>query len=160
VQRRIEQIEESVAKYLSELDSADRQGTANVAEACTVRVQEKLENLRSEMQRMQEMAQQVDAAPDKQVSLTDPDARSMKTRGTGMVGYNVQTAVDAQHHPIVEHHVTNVGSDRNQLAMMATDTRTALPPSTLGSLPIAATSTVSRSRRVRMPVSAPTFLGH
>ena len=82
VQRRIEQIEESVAKYLSELDSADRQGTANVAEARTVRLQEKLENLRSEMQRMQELAQQVEAAPDKQVSLTDPDARSMKTRGT------------------------------------------------------------------------------
>jgi transposase len=132
VQRRIEQIEESVAKYLLELDSADRQGTANVAEARTVRLQEKLENLRSEMQRMQELAQQVEAAPDKQVSLTDPDARSMKTRGTGMVGYNVQTAVDAKHHLIVEHQVTNVGSDRNQLAMMATDARAAMDAEHLG----------------------------
>ena len=58
-------------------------------------------------------------APDKQISLTDPDARSMKTRGTGIVGYNVQTAVDTEHHMIVAHEVTNSGSDRRQLANMA-----------------------------------------
>ena len=58
------------------------------------------------------------AAPDEQISLTDPDARSMATsgKGTGMVGYNVQTAVDAKHHLIVAHEVTNVGHDRTQLA--------------------------------------------
>lgn len=60
-----------------------------------------------------------DPQPDKQLSLTDPDARSMKTRGTGIVGYNVQTAVDAQHHLIVSHKVTNAGSDRSQLSAMA-----------------------------------------
>jgi hypothetical protein len=58
-------------------------------------------------------------APDKQVSLTDPDARSMKTRGTGVVGYNVQIAVDAKHHLIVSHEVNNVGSDRSQLSSIA-----------------------------------------
>ena len=57
--------------------------------------------------------------PDKQISLTDPDARSMKTRGTGIVGYNVQTAVDTKHHLIVAHEVTNDGSDRSQLSPMA-----------------------------------------
>ena len=67
---------------------------------------------------MQELVQ---AAPDKQVSLTDPDARSMATsgRGTGVVGYNVQTAVDAEHHLIVAHEVTNLGHDRTQLEPMA-----------------------------------------
>jgi hypothetical protein len=58
-------------------------------------------------------------APDQQLSLTDPDARSMTSRGTGMVGYNVQSAVDSEHHLIVAHEVTNVGSDRSQLANVA-----------------------------------------
>ncbi len=121
VQRRIEQIEESVARYLSALDSADRDGAAPVAEAHTTRLREKVAKLRSEMQRMQGLAKEVEAAPDKQISLTDPDARSMATsgKGTGIVGYNVQTAVDAQHHLIVDHQVTNVGHDRSQLAVMA-----------------------------------------
>ena len=121
VQRRIEQIEESVARYLSELDSADRQGAAPVAEARTTRLREKVEKLQSEMQRMQALAKEVEAAPDQQISLTDPDARSMATsgKGTGTVGYNVQTAVDAQHHLIVDHQVTNIGNDRSQLATMA-----------------------------------------
>jgi transposase len=128
VQRRIEQIEQSVARYLSELDSADRQGAAPVAEARTTRLREKVEKLQSEMQRMQALAQQVEAAPDKQISLTDPDARSMATsgKGTGTVGYNVQTSVDAQHHLIVDHQVTNIGNDRGQLAIMAKRARTAM----------------------------------
>ena len=121
VQRRIEQIEESVARYLSELDSADRRGDAEVNEAHTTRLKEKIAKLHSEMQRMQELAKVVEAAPDHQISLTDPDARSMATsgKGTGMVGYNVQTAVDAKHHLIVDHQVTNIGNDRQQLATMA-----------------------------------------
>ncbi|WP_449427505.1 IS1182 family transposase [Rhodanobacter umsongensis] len=128
VQRRIEQIEASVARYLSELDSADRQGAAPVAEARTTRLREKVEKLQSEMQRMQALAQEVEAAPDKQISLTDPDARPMATsgKGTGIVGYNVQTAVDAQHHLIVDHQVTNIGNDRNQLATMAKRARAAM----------------------------------
>jgi transposase len=126
VQRRIEQIEESVVRYLSELDSADRQGAAHVAEARTTQLREKVEKLQSEMQRMKTLAKEVEAAPDGQISLTDPDARSMMTRGTGIVGYNVQTAVDAQHHLIVDHQVTNVGSDRGQLAIMAKRARTAM----------------------------------
>jgi transposase len=128
VQRRIEQIEASVARYLSDLDSTDRQGAAPVAEARTTRLREKVEKLQSEMQRMQALAQEVEAAPDKQISLTDPDARSMATsgKGTGIVGYNVQTAVDAQHHLIVDHQVTNIGNDRSQLATMAKRARTAM----------------------------------
>ncbi|CAO4141850.1 hypothetical protein LPLAFNJD_LOCUS1041 [Methylorubrum aminovorans] len=76
--------------------------------------------LREQMQVLQAMGRQVEAAPESQVSLTDPDARSTATsgKGTGMVGYNVQTAVDAEHHLIVAHAVTNVGSDRAQLAPM------------------------------------------
>lgn len=122
VQRRIEQIEESVARYPSELDTAHRRGDAEVNEAHTRHLKDKIAKLHSEMQRMQTLTKEVEGAPGHQISLTDPDARSMATsgKGTGMVGYDVQTAVDAKHHLIVDHQVTNVGHDRNQLAAMAT----------------------------------------
>jgi len=72
------------------------------------------------MQSLKQMEQQVEAAPDKQVSLTDPATRSMATsgRGTGMVGDNVQTAVDAEHHLIVAHKVTNIGHGRTRFEPM------------------------------------------
>jgi len=126
VAKRIEQVEASIARYLAALDRADRQD-GDVAEAKTARLKEKIEGLRRQMQSLKEMGRQVEAAPDKQVSLTDPDARSMATsgKGTGIVGYNVQMAVDAEHHLIVAHEVTNVGSDRAQLASMGRKVREA-----------------------------------
>ena len=119
VARRMEQVDASIERYLAALDQADRQDS-DVAEARTIRINEKIAGLRRQMQALKEMERQVQAAPDKQVSLTDPDARSMATsgRGTGVVGYNVQTAVDAEHHLIVAHEVTNVGHDRTQLEPM------------------------------------------
>jgi transposase len=119
VAKRIEQVEASIARYLTALDRADRRDD-DVAEARTVRLTEKIEGLRRQMLSLKAMGEQVEASPDKQVSLTDPDARSMATsgKGTGVVGYNVQTAVDAEHHLIVAHEVTNIGSDRSQLTSM------------------------------------------
>ena len=119
VAKRIEQVEASIARYLTALDRADRRDD-DVAEARTVRLTEKIEGLRRQMQSLKAMGEQVEASPDKQVSLTDPDARSMATsgKGTGVVGYNVQMAVDAEHHLIVAHEVTNIGSDRSQLTSM------------------------------------------
>jgi len=120
VAKRLEQVEASIARYLAALDRADRE-ESDIAEAKTSRIKDKIAGLRRQMQALKAMEQQVQAAPDKQVSLTDPDARSMATsgRGTGMVGYNVQTAVDAEHHLIVAHEVTNLGHDRTQLEPMA-----------------------------------------
>lgn len=125
LKRRLELIETSIDRYLSQLDTADRQEPA-IAEARTKRLQEKIAALKEEQQHLRELEAQVQKAPDKQVSLTDPDARSMKTRGSGIVGYNVQTAVDAEHHLIVAHEVINTGSDRNALFSMATQTREAI----------------------------------
>jgi transposase len=117
---RMEQVDASIARYLRALDRADRE-EGDVAEAKSVRLKEKIAGLRRQMQALRTMEQTVQDAPDQQVSLTDPDARSMATsgKGTATVGYNVQIAVDAEHHLIVAHEVINQGYDRHQLAPMA-----------------------------------------
>src|SRR6202163_222796 len=127
VQRRMEQIEASINRYLSALDIADQQ-EATTAQSKSSKLKEKIEALQKRMQQLKEIEVLVQATPDKQISLTDPDARSMATsgKGTGIVGYNVQTVVDAQHHLIVAHEVTNVGNDRGQLASMAQQAQTAM----------------------------------
>jgi len=118
LERRMRDIESSIARYLQAMDTADRQEPA-IAKAKTERLQHKIAALKEQMQRLKEIEVQLKAAPDGQISLTDPDARSMKTRGTGVVGYNVQTAVDTKHHLIVAHVVTNDGIDRDQLTSTA-----------------------------------------
>ena len=127
MKRRMEQVEQSIERYLGQLDSADRE-EPEIAEPKTTRLKDKIETLRQQMQRLKELEVEMLAAPDQRLSLTDPDARSMATsgRGTGMVGYNVQSAVDAKHHLIVAHEVTNVGHDRDQLSSMAKQARTAM----------------------------------
>jgi transposase len=127
IQRRMEQVEASIARYMAALETADRQD-GELAQAKSVRLAEKIASLRAQMKAFQGLEAEVHAAPDQQVSLTDPDARAMATsgKGTGMVGYNVQTAVDAKHHLIVAHEVTNVGHDRDQLAAMGAEARAAM----------------------------------
>ena len=128
VERRREQIEASIERYLTALASADRQESSDFMTAKIQRLQEKVALLKEHLEKLKAIETQLQKAPDKQISLTDPDARSMATsgRGTGMVGYNVQTAVDTLHHLIVAHEVTNVGHDRNQLANMVTQAKTAM----------------------------------
>jgi transposase len=127
IQRRIEQVEAGIARYLAALDTADRQEDA-VAQSRTMRLAGRLDALRARMRELQAMAAAVEVAPDRQISLTDPDARAMATngKGTGRVGYNVQAAVDTEHHLVVAHAVTNVGHDRTQLASMSRRTRAVL----------------------------------
>jgi transposase len=133
VERRRAQLEESVARYLSQLDTADRQEPSEVLAAKTTRLKEKLAKLGEEMQRLKALEARMLAEPDQQISLTDPDSRSMATsgRGSGLVGYNVQVAVDTEHHLIVTHEVTNVGSDRAQLARVAKEAKATLQTDTL-----------------------------
>jgi transposase len=128
VERRRAQLEESVARYLSQLDTADRHEPTEALATKTGRLKEKLAKLKEEMDKLATIEVRMLAAPDQQVSLTDPDSRSMATsgRGSGVVGYNVQVAVDTEHHLIVAHEVTNSGSDRSQLANMAKRTKAVL----------------------------------
>jgi len=116
MKRRLLEVEASIDRYLEKLAAADQ---AEPATDKSRRLEDKIAAMRKEMAHLKKLETRMLEAPDKQVSLTDPDARSMKTRGTGIVGYNVQTAVDTKHHIVVAHEVTNKGSDRRQLANMS-----------------------------------------
>jgi transposase len=128
VERRRQQLEESVARYLAQLDTADLQEPSEGLAAKTVHLKEKLGKLASEMQKLEAHEKAMLASPDQQISLTDPDSRSMATsgRGSGVVGYNVQTVVDTEHHLIIAHEVTNSGTDRAQLANMGKQAKAVL----------------------------------
>ncbi|HTM82172.1 IS1182 family transposase [Asticcacaulis sp.] len=123
MRRRLERIDESIARYMSQLETADRQAAqgSDAPAAKVTRLQDKIGKLKEEIDRLNAINVQLQASESKQVSLSDPDARSMATSGkdTGIVGYNVQAAVDTTHHIIVAHEVTNVGTDRGALAEMA-----------------------------------------
>lgn len=127
IDKRQQQIEESIQRYLTALDTADRTQPVEL-EAKTTRLQDKITMLRKQMQALDEVKEQLKEQPDKQLSTTDPDARSMATsgRGSGMVAYNVQVAVDAKHHLIVAHEVINQGHDRSALASITLAARRAM----------------------------------
>jgi transposase len=127
LKKRMDQVEASIERYMAALETADRQ-EGELAQAKSVRLKEKITALREQMATFKALEPVVQAAPDQQVSLTDPDARSMATsgRGSGVVGYNVQAAVDTEHHLIVAHEVTNVGHDRDQLSGMADQAKMAM----------------------------------
>ena len=95
MERRMAQIEESVARYLQQLDTADRQEPSEALQTKTNRLKEKIETLKQQMRRLERLKVEMLATPDQQISLTDPDARSMATsgRGSGVVGYNVQIVI-------------------------------------------------------------------
>jgi hypothetical protein len=126
----MEEIKSSINRYLTALDATDRQ-EPTTSKPSAVRLEKKIAKLKTQMKELQAIEIQLNDLPDKQVSLTDPDSRSMMTRGTGIVGYNVQTAVDTQHHFIVAHEVTNVGSDCDQLSSMAKQARELMASETL-----------------------------
>lgn len=153
IRARMEQIEQSIDRYLAAMDTADRT-QPEVAEVKTTRLKDKIDLLKQQMQALKAMEARLRGTPDGQVSLTDPDARSMATsgRGTGVVGYNVQTAVDSKHHLIVAHEVTNIGNDRNQLSAMAQQARDV---TRIEDLTVVADRAVTVHVRVRVEQSKP-----
>ena len=122
MKRRLAEVEASIDRYLGELDNADQSAPPEDTRS----LKDKIAALTEEMDRLKKFEVRMLEAPDQQLSLTDPDARSMKSRGGGVVGYNLQTAVDVKHHLITVHEVTNVGSDRRQLSKMAKQAKVAL----------------------------------
>ncbi len=126
LEQRMKQIDESIERYMSALETADRTQPVE-AEAKTQRLKEKIAALRQRMQDLRDIEVRLKEQPDGQISLTDADARSMVSSriGTGLVGYNIQAAVDAEHHLVVAHDVVTTGSDRGQLSSMAFKAREA-----------------------------------
>jgi transposase len=123
MQRRLAEIEAAIARYMAEMDGTDAEPGG---EARVEHLEQKLAALHAYMAELKLVDEQVRASPDGQVSLTDPDARSMNARGSGIVGYNVQVAVEAEHHLVVAHEVVATGSDRAQLSPMATAAKAAM----------------------------------
>ncbi len=128
LKRRIAEADATIEHYLQQLAEADRQ---EPAEDKTRSLEDKIASLKKEMSRLKKVEARMHEAPGQQISLTDPDARSMKSRGAGVVGYNVQTAVDTKHHMIVTHEVTNQGRDRGKLANMAKQAKSVLAAESL-----------------------------
>jgi len=128
VERRRQQLEESVARYLAQLETADRQAPTMALVVKEMHLEQKLVKIKEEMAKLDAHEKRMLASPDEQISLTDPDSRSMATsgRGSGVVGYNVQVAVETENHLIIAHEVTNSGSDRAQLANMAAQAKEVL----------------------------------
>ena len=158
---RMELIEQSIAEYLTRLDRMDRKETPS-APRQVARLKERITTLKQEMRRLRVLKSRMEAAPDGQVALIDPDARSMASQGNGagIVGYNVQTAVDTKNHLIVTHEVTNVGSDRHQLKKMAEAAHEALGTEKLTAIAdrgsrIAVITAASRLKRATMPELSP-----
>jgi len=123
MKRRLQELEASIERYLARLATAD---AAEPPGDDAKTLKDKVAGLREEMQRLKKLEVRMLEAPDQQLSLTDPDARSMNARGSGIVGYNVQSAVDSRHHLIIAHEVSNVGSDRRQLSPLARQAKAAV----------------------------------
>lgn len=125
LKRRREELERSIDRYLYRLDKMD-QKPDEVVEIQTPVLTEKIASLKEALAEVNAMEPELNEREDKQISLTDPEARSLRTRGTGIVGYNVQTAVEPKNHLIVAHAVTNQFNDHNQLSPMAIAAKAAL----------------------------------
>jgi transposase len=129
--RRMAAIEGTIDRYLAELDRADRQHEVTgiaVPPAKVERLKRGIETLKQKLAGLSTLEAQMRAADEKQISLTDPDARAMTSQSHSayVVGYNVQSAVDTQNHIIVAHEVSNVGIDKGHLSSMAVKARDAL----------------------------------
>ena len=122
--RRIEEIEKSINRYFSRLDRMDNEAPG--IENQSGKLKDKITSLKEEVKRLKGLESEIQSRPDKQLSMTDPDARSMRSRGTGIVGYNVQTAVEAEHHLIVTHEVIQKNNDRDYLTSMSLEARDAM----------------------------------
>ena len=126
VKRRLQKTQANIDRYLAKLDAVDRE-EPEIREVTATELQQKIASMEAKMEELKQHQVEVEAHPDNQVSLTDPDARSMvKAGGGSTVSYNVQTAVDNKHHLIAAHEVTNAPSDRSQLSSMADQAKTAL----------------------------------
>jgi transposase len=125
LKRRREELERSIERYFYRLDKMD-QKAPEVVEIQAPMLKEKIASLKEAVVELDALEGELDKTEDKQISITDPDARSLRTRGTGIVGYNVQSAVEPDNHLMVAHEVTNQFNDHSQLSPMAIGAKQAM----------------------------------
>lgn len=118
LKRRREELERSIDRYFYRLDKMDQKAD-EVVEIQAPVLKDKIASLKDALAQLDAVEAELNESEDKQVSLTDPEARSLRTRGTGIVGYNVQSAVEPDNHLIIAHEVTNQFNDHSQLSPMA-----------------------------------------
>jgi transposase len=116
----IEREKQAVAEYLAELQAADEQeATAPEPELTAAELKQKIASIGEYLKQHEELLAEMKESGEKQRSLTDPEARLMKTAKGMDVCYNVQLAVDSKHKLIVAEEVTNEGGDQELLPTMA-----------------------------------------
>ena len=130
-------------------------GPTEALAAKVTRLKEKLAKLKEEMAKLAAYEKQMLASPDQQVSLTDPDSRSMATsgRGSGVVGYNVQVAVETENHLIITHEGPMLAPTARSWRMWPTRPRQHWTLRVSMPSPTAVTSAVKRSSRASNPAS-------
>ena len=116
--KRLQWIEEKIEKYLRALEQEDATASGE-SEISAAELQAKIAQLRVRQVAYEGWKQQLAESGEKQISLTDGDARLMKSRQGHHVSYNVQVAVDSKHKLIADFAVTNEENDVNCLAAMA-----------------------------------------
>ena len=152
IDRRQQQIEESIQRYLDALETADRTQPTEV-QAKTERLREKLQTLREQMRRMDQV-RVLEVRARRAGPLTDPDSRSMISQAKGTGSWATTSKPRSMpRHLIVAHEVTNVGSDRSQLTKMAMAARDEMGLDQLQALADRGYYTASSSRRRWTPGS-------
>jgi transposase len=120
LKRAMKDIEKKIDAYLDELDENDA-NEPDERKPTAEELKEKIQRLKERMKEYKGLKKRIEEAGETQISLTDPDSRSMPLAGgpRTQVGYNVQVSVDEKHKLIVDHEVTNEVTDRSLLSQMA-----------------------------------------
>ncbi len=126
--RVIKREQERVEEYLKAIEAADQEEAKEPPqpELSGEQLREKLSKLKERLIKHEQLQQTLKDSGASQVSLTDGDARLMKTSKGSDVCYNLQTVVDSKHKLIAAYEVTNDGNDLGQLANMAKQGQEAL----------------------------------
>ena len=130
VQVMIGQTDKRIEEYMAELEKNDEQEKrSETLDADEIR--HVLEYLQKRKQQLTDALSQLDENNANQLCVTDPECRLMKTRDGYKPSYNVQTAVEADHHIIVHYEVTNSPADWNLLGNGVNGAKEALGVETL-----------------------------
>lgn len=116
----IKRLDEHIALYIQELDSCDQEEGRKLSKE---ELERQLNVCKERKDHYEAYRNTLEESNEKQISLTDPDAKLMKANEGFCVGYNVQTAVDADSHMIAGFQVTNNPTDHDLITSVATDVK-------------------------------------